>query len=155
MWFFQMFACSSWVLCKRLQVPSGIFWREKQACRRLCWYDVWLYAWMVFSIGTEYAMKQKSHCWCYVPSCKKKWSVIISESSFSFTGKRVYINAEKVSKVCKVNPCDYSRCLLDFTGKRCVVGTRCQAVYYNPDGQPQKCTGIGRNINFDQFCVKR
>ena len=30
---------------------------------------------------------------------------------------------------------------MDFTEERCVVGTKCQAVYYSAEGQPQKCTG--------------
>lgn len=66
----------------------------------------------------------------------------ISAKFFAYVGRRVFINPEKVSQVCKVNPCEFTRCLLDFTEERCVVGTRCQAVYYNPEGQPQKCTGM-------------
>ncbi|XP_046840542.1 thrombospondin-2-like isoform X2 [Xenia sp. Carnegie-2017] len=57
-------------------------------------------------------------------------------------GRHVYINPLRVSKLCKINPCRFTRCLMDFTEERCVVGTRCQAVYYSAEGRPQHCTAV-------------
>ena len=57
-------------------------------------------------------------------------------------GKHIYISPAQVPEVCKINPCEFTRCLMDFTEERCVVGTKCQAVYYSAEGQPQKCTAV-------------
>ncbi|XP_028400694.1 thrombospondin-2-like [Dendronephthya gigantea] len=57
-------------------------------------------------------------------------------------GQHIYITPAQVPQVCKINPCVFTRCLMDFTEERCVVGTRCQAVYYSASGQPQKCTAV-------------